>query len=530
MKKYSVFTIAAIALLFVACNKDITVQVSPATVEKTFTVTAPSDTKTALSGTKAIVWSADDEINVIAKTTGNQYTFNLTKGAGTASASFSGTIEEADAAETEFYALYPNVKAKPDFSNDKLGLNSIVNDVQTAVKDGYDPNSAIMTGVVDNNTIAFRHGMAYFKIKIGTEGVYSVNLKTSNSRFAGRPVYIASTGAYSSIESATGKDNITLKPSEGTFEKDAVYYIPVPVKNSKIGTLTITYTFDAEGSATNAVSTAAKKDDYLELGKIYDLGCPNITYTTEPVLTLLKTQADNIPADAATGLTIESAYSLKNCTDSDVTVTPDGTVVTAASISGGTVTYTISENTGDAREGTISLKLGSADAQVITIKQVAAGTATELVNVTTTTTWNAENTWAPLANDKGTDAVKSDFLFNNLGFLNGDGSGFKFADTRVQLAGTGTAGTKLCLQFKVGGPGTVTITCQSGNKTTDRTLKVALGNNDKGSISAPASGNDGSVFNTGSVVISNAVAGNFVNIYSGGSGINITEVTWTPSN
>lgn len=529
MKKYSVFTIAAIALLFVACNKDITVQVSPATVEKTFTVSAPSDTKTALSGTKTIVWLSDDEINVIAKTTGNQYTFKLTKGAGTASASFSGTIEEADAAETEFYAVYPNKAIrKTSLASDKIEFDQTLGQEQTAVQNGYDPNFAVMTGIAEDGAIAFRHGMAYFKIKIGTTGVYSVNLKTSNTRFAGRPVLVASTGGFSSIEGA--KDNISLAPASGTFAEGGVYYIPVPVKNSSLGTITVTYFFDEGKTISESLTNSSKSTVKLEVGKVYDLGCPNITYTTEPVLTLLKTQAESIPSAAATGLTIESAYSLKNCSDSDVTVTADGTVVTAASISGGTVTYTISENTGDAREGTISLKLGSSDAQVITVKQVAAGTATELVNVTTTTTWNAENTWAPLANDKGTDAVKSDFLFNNLGFLNGGGSGFKFADTRVQLAGTGTAGTKLCLQFKVGGPGTVKITCQSGNKTSNRTLKVALGNTDKGSISAPASGNDGSVFNTDNVVISDAVAGNFVNIYSGGSGINITEVTWTPSN
>ena len=523
MKKILVFAIAASALLFVACNKEISVQVSPASVEKTFTVIAPSDTKTALSGTKTVVWSADDEINVIAKTSGNQYAFKLTQGAGTASAKFSGTLEAADAEETTFYAVYPNVAVRSaSLANDKIELDKTLGQHQTAVQNGYDPNFAVLTGIVDDGAIAFRHGMAYFKIQIGTEGVYRVRLKSSNTRFAGRPVLVASTGDFSTIEGA--KDTVSFAPASGTFAKDGVYYVPVPVKNSNLGTITVTYFFDAGNTISESLSNDTKAGVKLEVGKIYDLGCPNITYSTEPALTLLKSKVDNVASDAADGLTLESAYSLKNCTDGDVTVTPDGTVVTAASISGGTVTFSVSANTGEAREGSISLKLGAGEAQVITVKQVAAGAATELVNVTATTSWNATNTWKPLFTDKGGDAVKADFLYNNLGFVHGGGSGFKFADARVQLAGSGSAGTKCCIQFKVGGPGTVTVSCQSSNSSSDRTLKVALGSSAKGDISAP-----GASQNTDSVELGDAKAGDLVNIYSGGSGINVFEIVWTPA-
>ena len=61
---------------------------------------------------------------------------------------------------------------------------------------------------------------------------------------------------------------------------------------------------------------------------------------------------------------------LKNLT-SDVTVTKDGVVVTAASLSGSTLTYTVSANSGDAREGWIKLAADGAEC-TITVSQLTS--------------------------------------------------------------------------------------------------------------------------------------------------------------
>lgn len=61
---------------------------------------------------------------------------------------------------------------------------------------------------------------------------------------------------------------------------------------------------------------------------------------------------------------------LKNLT-SDVTVTKDGVVVTAASLSGSTLTYTVSANSGDAREGWIKLAADGAEC-TITVSQLSS--------------------------------------------------------------------------------------------------------------------------------------------------------------
>lgn len=283
MKKIFAFALAALALTAVSCTKEAGKQ-ETATVEKTFVVNAPVEqngegSRTYLEGTKTILWSASDEIKVIAATTGNQYTFTLTDGAGKASASFSGEIAEADAEETVFYALYPNLPIKTaDLANGKISLNSAIADTQKAVKNGYDPAFGIMTAVAQDGAFTFRHGMAYFKIQVGCEGVYAVRVETSNSRFGGRPVYLAETGATSSIESATGRTKATIKSESGPLEKDAVYYIPVTVKNnSSIKTLTVTYFYDEDLTASASLETAAKKETILSEGKVYNLGCPPIS-------------------------------------------------------------------------------------------------------------------------------------------------------------------------------------------------------------------------------------------------------------
>lgn len=55
-----------------------------------------------------------------------------------------------------------------------------------------------------------------------------------------------------------------------------------------------------------------------------------------------------------------------------VNATPDGTVVTAASVSGNVLTYTVAANTGEAREGTITLDEGGSAETTITVSQLAS--------------------------------------------------------------------------------------------------------------------------------------------------------------
>ena len=94
------------------------------------------------------------------------------------------------------------------------------------------------------------------------------------------------------------------------------------------------------------------------------------------VITALKSSITGVSADGVTNATETGVYSLANASDSDVTVTPDGTVVTSASVSGGTLTYSVAANTGAARSGSVTLAVSGGNSIEITISQDKASGGT----------------------------------------------------------------------------------------------------------------------------------------------------------
>lgn len=93
-------------------------------------------------------------------------------------------------------------------------------------------------------------------------------------------------------------------------------------------------------------------------------------------ITALKSSITGISADGVTNAAETGVYSLTNASDSDVTVTPDGTVVTSASVSGGTLTYSVAANTGAARSGSVTLAVSGGNSVEITISQEKASGST----------------------------------------------------------------------------------------------------------------------------------------------------------
>ena len=374
--KNSLLLIGAFATLAVSCQKEPAMENVPVKgIEKTFVVSSPG-TRTTLDGMN-VKWAEGDEINVIAATTGNQYTFTLSDGAGTSLATFSGTLEETDAAETTFYAVYPNVAIRPASLLDGglIEVDKTLGDTQRAVKDGFDPQFAVMTAIAgEDGKFTFRHGVAYFKITIGNENVSSVNLKTSNTRFQGRPVYVASTGNYSKIEGA--QDNITLAPEEGTLEYGATYYIPVLCKNSQLQTLTLTYKFN-DGTADKKMSTDAKAKVNLELGKVYNLGTPTFSVAPE-----ISAKDVVIEADATSG-TIE--YSIVNPIEGEdvaVSLAEDVDWIFDLTAADGAVAFNCAANTEvEPRTAVITLSYKDAEDVEVTVRQKASGVSESHMHV-----------------------------------------------------------------------------------------------------------------------------------------------------
>ena len=88
------------------------------------------------------------------------------------------------------------------------------------------------------------------------------------------------------------------------------------------------------------------------------LGQGNYLYSLNGVTTLptiTKTDISNVPADGVSGASTTVTFA--NNDGWTASVTPDGTVVTAASISGNTITYTVAANSAGARSGSITVSL-----------------------------------------------------------------------------------------------------------------------------------------------------------------------------
>lgn len=381
MKRIS-YIIASAAVLFSACEKEQNILPAPEVqndlVTKSFTVSAPN-TKTSLDGLE-VIWSEGDEINVIEVDRNGNFVaerdFILDSGAGTSSAVFVGEVASTD---NTFYAIYPNIKlnTRPSTVDDATAIDlkkPNTNQTAVAVENGFDSKLSIMTAVCNNNSFSFRHAVAFLKLTFQNDEIASIKISSNgDARIFGRAAVVLGTGSPSAVNGASSESNyITLSPSNGCFVKNSFYLLPINIKpNKDLGKVTLTAT-DIHGVESSlSTSLSGLKP---EAGVVYNIGSPVFNFDATPVLTLKKDSITDISADEAS-LTLYSAYELIHCTDSDVTVSFDGTVVTTASISNGDISYSVSQNAGPERSGWIGLKLGDGDVQYITVTQAEAGAA-----------------------------------------------------------------------------------------------------------------------------------------------------------
>ena len=166
------------------------------------------------------------------------------------------------------------------------------------------------------------------------------------------------------------------------------------------------------------------------------------------------------------------------------------------------------------------------------------------------TVWSHDY-FKPLMEELGTGDITSStngysddaMILGNLSYIFGGGK-FKFGENeikltadatekvkvvRTQLGGTGTPGSKACIQFKVAGPGTLVVEAiASGDETsTPRVLAAALNSEEKGTKSLSLKRTETPEILT--VDMSDAKEGDFINIYSKNKGINVFSIKWVPS-
>lgn len=488
MKKVSYLLLSLVGISLLSCQKALDEGQKPADNDNTTFSVSMAETKTSLDGTY-VKWKAGDQIRVYGYSSDGETSSNdskvytLKEGAGTRSAVFENT-EDPIGKFDQYFAVYPaDTKYNLETSSlpDKLEIKSAFNLTgQTAVENGFDDNLALMLGQANtNNQIVFNYGVAFIKITIPLDNVTGVSISGSGSWTCKRPIYNAD-GTYNGAQSGTKEVSAT-----GTFVKGSSYYLLAPARGTNFGTLTVKYT--VSGSEESFTANVSKS---IVNGQIFDLGTPWVERT--PELLILKSSINNVPAAGGTDLTITDAYSLNYCEDTDVTVSC-ASPVTAASISGGTITYSIEANTEeDAQTGYIYLKLNDNDPGSISINQL--GVNETVTNVEYTWNFTDINSDGKLGVELKTNMAAGSYTYTNNGntltyTTTATNDQFQSASNKVYLRPNGNGSlTNRVLSFSADCAGTLTVNASSNNET-EMTLHVYCGDSE---ITATSGGSSSS--------------------------------------
>ena len=372
--------------------------------EVELTINVPQgDTKTYIEKSGSVYnpyWKNGDKLYVMtAADPSTKKTF--TNGAENgADASFTGTINLA-AGDNTLIAFYPQNVTKIDRTETTYKLSwgegGADNDKQTLPSlTSFDPLHDILVAkpVVVNVAEAgsktsvdmqFRRIMSVAKVVLvnATTNDYlddakvtSVKLTSSTTNLSGRICFDANTvnASVTSIDQTVSK-SVTASYAGGDFAingTNAAYIIVPPVTLATGSKLTVDVYTDKLGLTIHKeVDLAA--DLVFNAGAVKPLSVSLtdacVDYTPGPVLTVNVNSVSGVSYAGASGNTITSAYSIAGGDDSDIAVTYDGTVVTAASVSGGTVTYTTSTNSLTTRSGWVGLQAGTGAVQKIAVSQ-----------------------------------------------------------------------------------------------------------------------------------------------------------------
>lgn len=263
MRKSYLAIIALGALVIASCQKENSADL-PKVDSPVFTATldADSDTKTVLVETvdgKKSHWVSGDAIRVLNGTNTDGCFADYTTTDSGASATFKTDVKGFKG--TEFVAMYPASQAGFAWWNasvDKIVNKLWLNDAQTAVEGGYDPNAHIAVAYTNTKEFVFKNVVALLKVSVLGTGVKS--LSVSGDKIAGNFSYNTKTGEITKDnDDYSYRSTVTLS---GTFTDGKDYYIAV--LPGTYSTLNLKVNDRAYKSKTQASTFTA--------GKIYDLG------------------------------------------------------------------------------------------------------------------------------------------------------------------------------------------------------------------------------------------------------------------
>ena len=233
-------------------------------VPMTFTATQESNsgTRAALNSENKVVWQTNDEISVFDGEDNRKFTLIDVE-----TGKFSGT---ASSTATSFTAVYPYTEGATLASDGSVSGITLPAE-QTATKDSFDPNAALMMAVStteNKNQLEFKNAISLVKVtpKFSCTKIELEAAEGSSDILAGKGTLKWNNGEPTINFTGDTYNKITLT---GSITQGNSYYIVVPT-----GTLNrmwkITFTAD---DGTNTVYTRyCSKPLTIERNKIIDLG------------------------------------------------------------------------------------------------------------------------------------------------------------------------------------------------------------------------------------------------------------------
>ena len=233
-------------------------------VPMTFTATQESNsgTRAALNSENKVVWQTNDEISVFDGEDNRKFTLIDVE-----TGKFSGT---ASSTATSFTAVYPYTEGAT-LASDGIVSGITLPAEQTATKDSFDPNAALMMAVStteNKNQLEFKNAISLVKVtpKFSCTKIELEAAEGSSDILAGKGTLKWNNGEPTINFTGDTSNKITLT---GSITQGNSYYIVVPT-----GTLNrmwkITFTAD---DGTNTVYTRyCSKPLTIERNKIIDLG------------------------------------------------------------------------------------------------------------------------------------------------------------------------------------------------------------------------------------------------------------------
>ncbi|MBR4269099.1 MAG: hypothetical protein IKQ47_04865 [Prevotella sp.] len=240
---YGAMAALALTLSLTSCQNELA-ELTPSGGERiTLSVTQDdaAGTRTYLNDDKKVVWSTGDALSLFDTKNINQ-TFELTKGAGSTTGEFGGTVSVDS--RKEYYAVYPYSEGYTISSGTVTGVTLPAE--QTAVANGFDKSAAIMTGyTTDAKNLAFKQLCAFVQITTESAAKKIVFKTNGTENLAGTlSVAIAADGIGTATVTSGGTGTVTLVPAGNEESIAAGTYLIAVLP----GTLTQGFTMECVGT------------------------------------------------------------------------------------------------------------------------------------------------------------------------------------------------------------------------------------------------------------------------------------------